>query len=158
MWSGFAIDYSVMVFFATVGTVQIVAAKNALSGIMLLRGRPLLSIWLGSALIAGSLTWFFASDFRNLPDTGPGLEANTQAAVFAIAAGAAVGLTFAAASILNHRWALARAPVTDRAPVGGMGLFRQTTFVLAVAARLRHGGTLRPNRAWDRERGAEADG
>ena len=160
MWSGFAIDYVILVFFSTLGTMQIAAAKNGLAGIMLLRGRPLLSTWLGSGAIAAAFIWFFASDFRNVPDVGAGLEANTQAAVFAIAAGAAVGVTFATASIVNHGWASAnsREPVNGDAPEIGLDVLRKTTFVLAVAARLRHWNVVWRSRSRGRGRGAEADG
>ena len=164
MWSGFAIDYAILVFFSTLGTMQIVAAKNGLAGIMLLRDRPLLSTWLGSGAIAAAFIWFFGSEFRNVPDTGAGLEANTQAAVFAIAGGAAVGVTFALASIVNHRWASARwgESPTDEAPESGLDVFRQTTFVVAVATRFRHWYFLLKARLSTREpqggRGTQADG
>ena len=166
MWSGFAIDYTVLVFFSTLGTMQIVASRNGLAGIMLLPGRPRLSTWLGSGVIAAAFIWFFSSEFRNVPDTAAGLEANTQAATFAIAGGAAVGVTFLLASIVNHRWAIANLlePATDEAPPGGLDVFRETTFVVAVIRRLRHwsaalrkqeqGRTQEPGRG----RGSEADG
>lgn len=166
MWSGFAIDYAVLVFFSTLGTMQIVASRNGLAGIMLLLGRPRLSTWLGSGVIAAAFTWFFLSEFRNVPDTAAGLEANTQAATFAIAGGAAVGVTFLLTSIVNHRWAIAnsRDPATDEAPPGGLDVFRETTFVVALLRRLRHwsfvlrkqeqGRTREPQRG----RGTEADG
>ncbi len=160
MWSGFAIDYVILVFFSTLGTMQIVAARNSLAGILLVRGRPLLSTWLGSGAIAAAFIWFFASDFRNVPDIGAGLEANTQAAVFAIAAGAAVGVTFAVASVVNHGWASANAwePATGEPPESGLGVLRKTTFVLAVAVRLRHWNVVWRSRSRGRGRGAEADG
>ena len=160
MWSEFAIDYATMVFFSTLGTMQIIAAKNGLAGIMLLRGRTRLSTWLGSGVIAASTVWFFVSDFRNQPDTGDGLEANTQAAVFAIAAGAAVGVTFALASIVNHRWASAspRQLAAGDSPPSGLDVLRQTTFVLAVAARFRRVNLLWRTRDQGPGRGTEADG
>ena len=160
MWSEFAIDYAILVFFSTLGTMQIVAAKNGLVGIMLLRGRPLLSKWLGSGVIAASFAWFFASDFRNLPDTGAGLEANTQTATFALAAGAAVGVSFLAASIVNHRWAssISRDAAGGEAPESGLDVLRRTTFVLAIVARLGHWALLWRTRDSGRWRGTEADG
>jgi len=140
MWSGFAVDYAILVFFGTLGALQIVAAKNCLSGIMLLRTRRLLSILLGSGTIAAAFIWFFASEFRNMPDTGAGLEANTQAATFAIAGACAVAVTFAIASIVNHSWASLNAQkfALDDVLEGGMDALRRTTFVLAMLARLRH--------------------
>ncbi len=166
MWSGFAINYTVLVFFCTLGTMQIVASKNGLNGIMLLPGRPTLSTWLGSGVIAAAFVWFFSSEFRNVPDTGAGLEANTQAATFAIAAGAAVGVTFALASIVNHRWAMAnsRELATDEAPPVGLDVFRETTFVVALVGRLRHWRAVLRKQVQRRTeepgpgRGTEADG
>ena len=160
MWSPFAIDYAILVFFSTLGVMQIVAAVNNLAGIMLLRGRPRLSNWLGSGVIASAFMWFFASDFRNQPDTGAGLEANTQTAMFAVAGGAAVGVTFLVASIVNHVWASAnpRESGKDDVPPDGLDVFRRTTFVLAIVSRVRRWRLVWRGRGLGRGGGTEADG
>jgi len=160
MWSEFAIDYSILVFFSTLGTMQVIAAKNGLAGIMLIRGRLRLSTWLGSGLIVASFCWFFESDFRNLPDTGAGLEANTQTVTFALAAGAAVGVTFLASSIVNHRWASSGAHGSTRGEImeKGLDVLRHTTFVVANVARLRHWALLRRMRGSEHREGTESDG
>ena len=140
MWSGFAIDYAILVFFGTLGVLQVVAAKNCLGGITLLRNHRLISIWIGFGTVAVAFIWFFAAESRNVPDTGAGLEANTQAATFAIAGASAVAVTFAIASIVNHRWAAWNSQDFALNDVfeDGMDALRQTTFVLAVVARFRH--------------------
>lgn len=160
MWAGFANDYALLVFFSTLGTMQIVASRNDLRGLMLFRGRGTLSTCLGLGVIAVAFIWFFTSEFRNIPDTGAGLEANTQTATFAIAGGAAVGFTFIFASIVNHGWAIAnlRERATDDAPPAGLGLFRETTFVLAGIGRLRRWRGVSRGHETGRGRGTEADG
>ncbi|MDA1036027.1 MAG: hypothetical protein O3B65_03990 [Chloroflexi bacterium] len=160
MWSGFAIDYAILVFFSTLGAMQIVASRNGLAGIMLLRGRRLLSTVLGSGVIAAAFTWFFTSEFRNLPDTGAGLEANTQTATFALAGGVAVGVTFVMSSLVNHRWASATShdAVSGEPLKTGLDVLRQTTFVLAIVARLKYWTFLWRTREQGRGRRTEADG
>jgi len=160
MWSEFAIDYSILVFFSTLGTMQIIAATNGLAGIMLIRGRSRLSTCLGLGLIVASFCWFFESDFRNLPDTGAGLEANTQTATFALAASAAVGVTFLAASIVNHRWASSNAHgrASGETMEEGLGVLRRTTFVVANVARFEHWALLRRTRGSEHGKGTESDG
>ena len=105
MLEPFAFDYAQMVFVATLGVIQLVAARNNLLGILLLRNNLLLTQFIAATLIAGSFVWFFfGGEPRNIPDTGPGLEANTQTIVFASSASLAIALIFFVSSILNHRW------------------------------------------------------
>lgn len=140
MPSGFAFEYLLFVFLSTLGVVQFTAALAGLHGLLLLRRWPRATLWLSAALAACVYAWFFfLSGPRNVPDTGDGLEGNTQAALFAIGAAAAVAVTFAVASVVNHAWGAAtQAAEPEQAPPpAGLGRLSRTTFARAFAARVR---------------------
>ena len=140
MLEPFAYDYAQLVFASTMAVVQFAAARNRLYGLMLLRRWPRLTQVLSAATLFAAFVWFFAaSGPRNIPDTGVGLEANTQTGVFALAAAVAIVATVVASSIANHRWGAAHAPDADAVdwPVPGFGTLEQTTFARALIARLR---------------------
>jgi hypothetical protein len=151
MPSEFLIDYTVWVFFSVLGAVQFVAAKSGLAGLLFFRTRRTESLLLAPLAVAASFAWFFGTGFRNLPDTGPGLDANTQALWFALASAAAITVTLALSSALNHRWGadLGWSAASGEAPPEGIGWLERTTFARALAARLAF------YRAWRRRR-AEA--
>ena len=140
MLTGFAFEYLLFVFLSTLSVVQFTAARAGLHGLLLLRRRPGATLWLSAALLVCAYAWFFfLSGPRNVPDTGDGLEGNTQAALFAIGAAAAVAFTFAASSVVNHAWgaaAQAAEPGQGAAPEG-LGRLSRTTFARAFGARLR---------------------
>ena len=89
-------------------------------------------------LAAASLVRFFASEFRNLPDTQTGLNGKTQAFWFALSTGAAVVVTFLASSALNHWWGAAHGwdPAAQRWAPSGPGWLEHTTFARAFLGRI----------------------
>ena len=80
----FALDYFVLVFLSALGALLFVTAYYRFYGLMLL-SRPI-SLALGVFLISGAVTWFFASEYRNLSDTEGGLDGNVQTLLFAVGA------------------------------------------------------------------------
>ena len=86
----FAPDYFVLVFFSALGALLFVTAYYRFHGLMLFPRR--ISMALGALLIAAAVTWFFASEYRNLSDTEGGLDGNGQTLLFA--AGAALAIIF----------------------------------------------------------------
>ena len=105
--SDFALDYLAFVFTSAVGVIMAATARSGLDG-LLITGRRL-SYLVSLTLIAGSTWWFFASQPRNVPDTGPGLDGNEQAVLFVLGAGAAMALILIVSSLRN--WSMeAEAP------------------------------------------------
>ena len=138
MPSEFAIDYIQWVFLCALGAFQFVAAKNGLHGVMLARGFPRLTMVAALALVGIATVVYFASEPRNQPDGGLGLDANEQGRWFAIAAAAAIGATVVLTSVINHRWGARHgldAGARD-APPSGVGRLQRTTFARAFAARV----------------------
>lgn len=136
MLEPFAFDYALMVFSSTLGVVQFVAVKNNLFGIMIFRTRLVVTKFSSIALVIVPFVWFFfLGEPRNIPDTGPGLEANTQTIVFASSAAIAIAVTFVISSIVNHSWASNyKTKDEDFAEddVEGMSVFQKTTFFWAT--------------------------
>ena len=136
MLEPFAFDYALMVFSSTLGVVQFVAVKNNLFGIMIFRTRLVVTKFSAIALVIAPFVWFFfLGEPRNIPDTGPGLEANTQTIVFASSAAIAIAVTFAISSIVNHSWGSNyKTKDEDFAEddVEGMSVFQKTTFFWAT--------------------------
>ena len=138
MPSEFAIDYIQWVFFSALGAFQFVAAKNGLNGVMLVRGFPRLTMIAALALVGIATAVFFASEPRNQPDAGLGLDANEQGRWFVIAAMAAIGATVALTSMINHRWGAQHGldGGARDAPPFGIEWLQRTTFARAFAARV----------------------
>ena len=132
MLEPFAFDYAQMVFVATLGVVQFVAARNELYGLLFFRKQLIFTQFLSGILVLGAYGWFFyLGEPRNLPDTGPGLEANTQTIVFATASALAIALTFLSSSIVNYQWGSSYAR-NQRKPNAGIAVFKETTFYWAT--------------------------
>ena len=136
----FAFDYAQFVAVSVLGVIQFAAARNHLYGLMFLRRWPRLTQALSAAALIAAFLWFFAGgEPRNIPDTGAGLEANTQTGVFALAAAAAIVVTFVGSSVVNHRWGGLHSgdPSAETWPPAGFGLLEHTTFARALMARSR---------------------
>ncbi|MCH7705817.1 MAG: hypothetical protein IIB33_02075 [Chloroflexi bacterium] len=97
--SDFALDYLAFVFASAVGVIMAATTRAGLDG-LLITGRRL-SYLVALALIGGSTWWFFASEPRNVPDTGLGLDGNEQAVLFVLGAGAALVLMLIVSSLRN---------------------------------------------------------
>ena len=102
MTGSFVFDYFLLVFLAASGLFQVVGAWKGLSGLLLLRHRCG-SFLLGLVLLAGSFTWFYLSEDRNVPDTAGGLNGNQQFAFFFAGLGAALAFTLVVASLVNRK-------------------------------------------------------
>ena len=141
MPSQFTIDYIIWVFLCTLGVLQMAVAMNELKGLLFVRGAPpRYNASGGLLLVLITTVWYFADERRNYPDTTLGLDANVQARWFAISGAAAVAMTLALASLINHRWGAGSGwnPDSGEAPPEGMGWLRRTTFARAFAARLAY--------------------
>ncbi len=92
-------DYLIFVFFAILGLLQLVAARQRWTGLLFFRRWPLLSYVLGLACLGGGYAWFFFGDDRNVP----GLEGWQLFSRFAVSAVAAVLVTLLVSSVLHAR-------------------------------------------------------
>lgn len=127
----FALDYFVFVFIASIGVLQVVAAHQALEGILLIRNRSLAFV-AGLAATALAFLWFFWSEPRNVPDTQDGLNGNEMALLFALATGSGLLVTLLTSSISNHR----RFSHGQRQPAPGLDALKDTTYLDAVLVTL----------------------
>ena len=123
MTDQFVLDYFLLVLLAASGLFQIVGAWKGLSGLLLLRHRCG-SFLLGLALLAGSFTWFYLSEDRNVPDTGGGLNGNQQFAFFFAGLAAALAFTLVIASLVNRRLG-----ITDSAPEPGLDALKRSNYL-----------------------------
>jgi len=127
-----AVDYFLLVFFAAVGVLQLVAAANGLRGLLFLpRG---VAAVVGPLLAVGTIAWFFGSKPRNLPDTAGGLNGVQQAAIFAVAATLAILVTLLIPSVLR------RSSGSPALKESGLDALRQATYgqaLLNLLARWR---------------------
>ena len=126
MTAPFILDYFILVFIAASGLFQIVGAWKGLSGLLLLRHRCG-SLLLGLVLLAGSFTWFYLSEDRNVPDTAGGLNGNQQFAFFFVGLAAALAFTLAIASLVNRRLG-----ATDSDPEPGLDALKWSNYLRAL--------------------------
>ncbi len=139
----FIADYTLWVFLSALGVLQLVAARSGLAGLLFVRRRPRATAYAGAALVAASFAWFFGSGVRNLPDTVSGLDGVTQSLWFAVAATAAVAVTFLGTSAINHAWGAGYERDASPPQPAGLDVLEHTTFARALwaaAAALRSGG------------------
>ncbi len=127
--SDFALDYLAFVFASAVGVMMAATARAGLDG-LLIAGRRL-SYLAGLALIAGSAWWFFASQPRNVPDSGQGLDGNEQAVLFVLGAGAALALMLIVSSLRN--WSME----TEASEVYGLDALRSGSYLRTLYRSLR---------------------
>ncbi len=128
--SEFALDYSILVFLASIGVIQIAASVNRLKGLLFFKS-PLMARLFGLSLTVGAFVWFFASEPRNINDYAGGLDANVQALFCFFSAVAAVLATFVVSSLLN-----ARMGGEEHSPDDGLDALRSTTYLKAVTSNL----------------------
>ena len=127
--SDFALDYLAFVFTSAVGVIMAATARAGLNGLLITQRR--LSYLVGLILIVGASWWFFASQPRNVPDTGPGLDGNEQAALFILGAGAALALILIVSSLRN--WAMH----AEAAEVSGLDALRSGSYLRTLYGSLR---------------------
>ena len=129
----FVLDYCLLGFLATLGVVQMAAARNGLTGLLFFRHRPT-SFLLGMALAVGVFLWFFLSEPRNIGDTEGGLDGNQTAGYFTVSAGSAIILTFLVSSLSN------RYLPRDGPFAAGLDALRETTYLRSLARALKRPG------------------
>ena len=129
---GFAQDYFILVFIASFGALQIVASYSHLRGILFIKSAPLTRL-VGLAMIIAAFAWFFASEPRNIGDNEGGLDANTQALLFALGSLASLVVTLIGSSLVNAR-------MKGNSPSLGEGMeaLKETNFIHALYDSLRH--------------------
>ena len=130
--SEFATEYSIFVFIASLGAIQIGASVGELSGLLLVRS-PLLARALGTVVIVAAVVWFFASENRNINDYEGGLDANGQGLYFFYSALGAVIVTLVVSSLVNHRLTGGHAPRPD-----GFDALKHTMYIRALWRSLRY--------------------
>jgi hypothetical protein len=137
--SSFAFDYVIFVFGSALGVLQFTFARAGLNGLLFLRPWPRLTQVLALVVVAGTSVWFFGSEPRNIPDTGAGLEANSQAWMFAVATATAGAAIFLITSVIHHRWGRDHGwnSETDAWPPAGVDWLRRTTFARALGLRFK---------------------
>lgn len=96
----FALDYFVLVFLSALGVLLFVTAYYRLHGLMLFP--RFVSLALGALLVSGAVIWFFASEYRNVPDTAAGLNGNEQTLLFAGGAVLAIIFLLLVSSLRNR--------------------------------------------------------
>jgi len=139
----FILDYSILVFLASCGVFQMIAACEGFRGMLFFKYRPG-SFLLGLGLLIGAFTWFFLSGSRNVPDSAHGMNGNEQFAYFFAGSGAGLAFTLVVASLRNRSLGAERA---DLPP--GLGVLRECNYLRALYRTCRS--------LWPRKhRGAEA--
>ena len=132
----FWLDYSIFVFIAALGVLQMAAAYSALWGLLFIKLRRV-AFALGLLTACAAFLWFFLSEPRNLSDTEGGLDGNQMAGLFSVAAGLALILTILVSS------AIGRSMMADGQRTSpGLDALRETTYLHALRTTLR-GLTLR---------------
>ena len=130
MTGSFILDYYLLVFLASCGLFQVIAARIGIRGMLFIKHRPV-SFFLGLGLFAASFAWFFLAEPRNVPDTSLGLNGNEQFAYFFAGSGTGLALTLVLASALN--WSLGRDRAKDPGQsrvesVDGLEAMRDATY------------------------------
>ena len=97
-----ALGYLLFSFLSALGVLQWVAARYRLVGLALwdYRERRRWGYAIGTLLIAGSATWFFASQWARILTPGP--AGSELSLLFAFGAAGALILTFASAALLHE--------------------------------------------------------
>ena len=137
--SDFEAAYVLWVALSTLGVAQYAAVTNGLWGIVVLRRWPNATKVCSALIVVGAFAWFFISEDRNQPDTGYGLDGVEQARWFAIAAALSILVQIGISSVVNHRWGACHGwdATEERWPPPGLTWLERTTFVRALAARIR---------------------
>ena len=131
MGGSFVLDYFLLVMFASCGLFQMAAAYNDLPGLLFCRSRRW-AFLLGLALWVGAFTWFFLSEPRNAPDTGPGLTGNEQFGYFFAGSGTGLTATLLLSSLRN--WSLGRGASS---PPPGLDVLRESNYLRAFYRTVR---------------------
>ena len=130
MLTSFGLDYFFLCLAASFGVLQFAAAYSRIYGLLVFNRS--FSAFLGLAVITLVFTWFFATESRNIPDTGEGLDGNQQAILFSTAAATSLVITLFVTS-LRHWSMIHTGPFQN-----GIDALRSTTYFKALM-KGRHG-------------------
>lgn len=128
----FVQDYFVLILIASLGVLQIAASYSGLRALLFFK-RVSVARGVGMAAIIAAFVWFFASEPRNINDTRGGLDANTQALLFALGSLTAVILTLVGSSLVNVRM-----KSNSTSPEEGMEALKETAFFQALFENLNY--------------------
>lgn len=130
MLTSFGLDYFFLCLAASFGVLQFAAAYSRIYGLLVFNRA--FSAFLGLAVMTLAFTWFFATEPRNIPDTGEGLDGNQQAILFSTAVATSLVITLFVSS-LRH-WSM----IHEGSIQNGIDALRSTTYFKALM-KGRHG-------------------
>ena len=124
MLTSFGLDYFLLCLAASFGVLQFAAAYSRLYGLLVFNRS--FSAFLGFAVMTLAFTWFFATEPRNIPDTGEGLDGNQQAILFSTAAATSLVIILFVTSLRN--WSISN----EESARNGIEVLRSTTYFKAL--------------------------
>jgi hypothetical protein len=134
-------QYFPLVFFSSLGMLQIAAARADLKGLTFLK-RPLPCYLFGAVAIVGAFIWFYATGDRNaeplisIDEKGKLFFGETQTfATFMAGAFCALVATLLVSSVVNARITSS----TDKGAHYGLDALKETTFFQAITRSLGKG-------------------
>ena len=132
----FALDFFILAFLISLGTLQMAAAYRSLRGLLFIRSRTA-TFLLGLAVMSAALIWFYLSEPRNISDIEGGIDGNQSSALFAGGAGAAVLTTLLLSSLLNRSLGRNAGERNQDPYPPGLEALEQTNYVRAFKAAVR---------------------
>ena len=132
----FALDFFILAFLISLGTLQMAAAYRSLRGLLFVRSRTA-AFLLGLAVMSAAFIWFYLSEPRNISDTEGGIDGNQSSALFAGGAGGAVLTTLLLSSLLNRSFGRNDGSRNQDPYPPGLEALGQTNYVRAFKATVR---------------------
>ena len=132
----FALDFFILAFLISLGTLQMAAAYRSLRGLLFVRSRTA-AFLLGLAVMSAAFIWFYLSEPRNISDTEGGIDGNQSSALFAGGAAAAVLTTLLLSSLLNRSFGRNDGSRNQDPYPPGLEALEQTNYVRAFKATVR---------------------
>ena len=123
-----ATDYFLLVFIATTGLLQIVAASSRLRGVLIVP-KIEASYGIGAGLLIGAFTWFVLTGDPSIPGDLGGVEGAEQFGLFLGGVSAAVVATATLSSVTQWGWH------SGMSEGSGVDALRQSTVVALLRAR-----------------------
>ena len=132
----FTLDFFILAFLISLGTLQMAAAYRSLRGLQFVPSRTA-AFLLGLVVTSVGFIWFYLAEPRNISDTEGGIDGNQSSALFAGGAGAAVLTTLLLSSLLN--WSLGRNEQArdDSSYRAGLDALQHTNYLRAFRAAVR---------------------
>jgi len=128
-------EYLIFIFTASVGVLQLVAARTQLKGLLFFK-KPVLAYPFSLLLIIGSFWWFFVRDDRiDTVMRQPGLEGSGQFYNFCMGAFAALLFTLAVSSLIGLL--RRRGQRNENENSEGLDTLRQMSYYEAVKRNFR---------------------